>query len=124
MNTGMAIEEITDAVEAASLLQDSPEPIRWAPGDATLYRVTLVKYDPAFEDRMLIVTVGVSQRAPSVVAIREPHDKYERWTATNWQAAKLPENMYVGIMPLLAALGWAGTRPTEFDPLAYQELDG
>lgn len=115
-------EEITNPYRAAELLKT--QPIRFAPGDGTLYRCVMIETDPFFRDRMLIMMVQAMSDQPEMIKMAEPRGDHDRWDAKRWNMLKLPTHWYGGAMPLLVGLGWA--KPgisADYRPGAIHEVE-
>lgn len=112
--------EIHEANEAARVLRHGDRYVYWAPGDATLYRVTLITaiaYDatgiiPDNDLVALLVLVGRDGHNPHLL-VQRPCADYDRWTAETFYRAfgERYVGWWAGVRPLLAALEW--TPPDE-----------
>jgi hypothetical protein len=117
----MNVEQISSPAEAAMLLDT--QPVRYTPGDATLYRCSVIRLDPGSPDRALIMMVNIGASHPETIVLREPAHHYDRWDAARWQREKLPEGWYGAAIALLGALGWARQPRAGYDPLVYREFE-
>jgi hypothetical protein len=111
--------EVKDAVEAVEWLRRG-NTIAWAPGDSSRYDIALIDLD-ATGDRKGLLVIFESGLGEKVILIKEPEGSAV-WDARTWFHRQLPLGQYGGIMPLIAALGWAGTRKLVYDPHAVTEL--
>jgi hypothetical protein len=119
------IKEIKDAAEARNALRRGSW-LYWAPGDATKYRVALIRAAPAlamyehllpphvegevmesFPHPILMLVIQVADgllRRDSLV-INAP-DSFNLWNPVRWVERGFPPGWWAGVRPLLAELLW------------------
>ena len=99
----------------------------WAPGDATLYRVSLVTWWPVERESELptyhMLQVMMDR---DIISLAQPAGNYF-WTPerfANWVGDRRA-GWWGGVRPLLAALEWVpeGLRNTEFSHFDAVEID-
>lgn len=120
MTHTIVTDEVHDPVEAVRLMQ--VQPIRYAPGDATLYRCSMIQLDPRLPDRAVVMMVQIDASKPQTIVLREPNH-YDRWDAARWQRENLPEGWYGAAIALLGALGWTKVVRHTYDSLAFREFE-
>lgn len=109
LNVADRPSEVRSPADAAWLLQSRGSlEIPYAPGDATLYRVSLVQPLPwtPLSERLVALLVRCGDRH---LLIEKP--RYDKIDPITWLDAGLPAGWYAGIRPLLAGLGWAIGEP-------------
>jgi len=116
---------IRDPQVAARILLRG-DTIAFEPGDGYRYGVALVHWanDGAhgFNPDSLIVQGGPLD-SMHVLRFDAPNTDWEKWDHHRWERYKHPEQVYNGLIPLLAALGWAGDREPVFDREAVREFE-
>jgi hypothetical protein len=115
-------EEVESPAEVAQRLRGN-QAVTFAPGDGYLYGVALVQWEnPVFVKESLIVQGG-PLNPMFVLRFDPPENEWEKWDHRRWERYGFPETVYAGLIPLLAALGWAGDRPPFFDRDAVREFE-
>lgn len=118
--------ELHDATEVVDFIHGGSVFAFWAPGDATLYRVTMIKavefglnamIDQA-DMHALLVVVGVDGYLQHLL-IPAPAGARD-WTVQSFVRAFGVDyaGWWAGVRPLLAALGWTPSdqRELDYDP--------
>lgn len=118
--------ELCNAAEAVFYLRGDQVFVYWAPGDATVYRVTLVKAVEfglnAMSDQAdvhaLLMLVGREGYRQHLLVPAPARDR--SWTAQSFVRAFGVDRAgwWAGVRPLLAALGWTpeDQRGLRYDP--------
>lgn len=121
--------ELCDATEVVNAVRDGDAYVYWAPGDSTLYRVTLVRAHSSSLDALseaddlvaLLVMLGRRDVRDNVV-LERPHHGGRGWSPEMF-ANRVHDNRlgwWPAVRPLLAALGW--TEP-EYSEVTYRAED-
>jgi hypothetical protein len=118
--------ELRDAAEVVDFIRGGSVFAFWAPGDATLYRVTMIKAvefglnamtDEA-DMHALLVVVGDAGYRQHLLVPAPAGDR--RWTVQSFVRAFGVDyaGWWAGVRPLLAALGWTPSdqRELDYDP--------
>lgn len=126
--------ELHDATEVVDAVRGGDSYAYWAPGDATVYRVTLIRqarYGHEALDRdddlvLLLILVGTHGYERHVL-VPAPRADYDRWTPRTFFHAFGIEYVgwWPGVRPLLATLGWTTddhASPT-YDPRDAVDVD-
>ena len=122
MTDQITYEEVELPAEVVHRLRDG-HAVTYAPGDGYVYGVALVKWEtPIFAKESLIVQGG-PMRPMHVLRFDQPATDWDQWDHHRWERHQYPESAYNGLMPLLAALGWAGDRPPFFNREAVREFE-
>ncbi len=126
--------EIHDADVLVDAVRDGDTYAYWAPGDATVYRVTLVRqarfgHEALLRDDdmvLLLVMVGTYGYERHVL-LQAPHADHDRWTPEAFANAFGVDYVgwWSGVRPLLASLGWTTDEhaSTRYDPSDAIDLD-
>lgn len=114
--------EVSDPVAAKDILVAGGT-VAYAPGDGYLYGVALVKWETAVFTKKSLIVQGGPITAMTFLRFDEPTDRWEKWDHHRWERHQHPESVYAGLMPLLAAFGWAGDRRPVFDREAVREFE-
>lgn len=120
------MKQITDATTVIAQLKSASVPrdargvayVLYAPGDSTLYRVSLITFWPAeLESQLPAQTILTVSMNGDMIAIPKPNGQHPEWTPEQFSAKF---NRYIGwwpaIRPLLATLRWTpeSDRSTNF----------
>lgn len=114
--------EISDPVEAARMLKLT-RAVAYAPGDGYRYGVALVKWGEVASVPESLIVQGGPLNPMHMLRFDPPQTDWDQWDHHRWERHQMPESVYNGLMPLLAALGWAGDRKPIFNRDAVREFE-
>lgn len=111
----MTTDELRVAHEVLGAIESGEAYALWAPGDATVYRVTLLRVvqssaltalNPAADLEALVVIAGLGGPGPALVVERPRVD--DGWNPVKFYSAYGARfaGWWAGVRPLLAVLGW------------------
>lgn len=118
--------KLRDAAEAVDVIRRGSVYAYWAPGDATLYRITMIKavefgLNAMMIDadlRALLVVVGDVGLRQHLLVPAPAGDRF--WSVQSFVRAFGVDyaGWWAGVRPLLAALGWTPSdqRELDYDP--------
>lgn len=126
--------ELRDALEVVQAIEDCDSYALWAPGDATVYRVALLRAvlsSPvaaleAVQDLTALVIV-VGRTGPShALVVTKPVTDQVNWNASRFWYSYGPRyaGWWAGVRPLLAALGWTDRESSDlaYDPTNTSDI--